>query len=232
MTRSANARIAGFTFLFYIAVALPTMMLMNRATNAEGAAAQLAQVAERVTDVRVAILLTLFSCFSAIVLAVTLYAITRETDHELAMVVFACRISEGVVGAIGIPNMQGLLWLATGSAGVPDQAAANVISAYILMPAQSTMIGAPFFALGSLVFSYLLLRGRIVPVPLAWLGVLASALLVVCLPLQFAGFLRGPITSLMYVPMLAFEVPLGLWLLIKGDSRHSVAGASPGGHAA
>jgi hypothetical protein len=37
MTRSANARIAGFTFLFHIAVALPTMMLMNRATNAEGA---------------------------------------------------------------------------------------------------------------------------------------------------------------------------------------------------
>jgi len=50
-------------------------MLMNRATNAEGAAAQLARVAEHVSDVRVAILLTLFSCFSAIVLAVTLYGV-------------------------------------------------------------------------------------------------------------------------------------------------------------
>jgi Domain of unknown function (DUF4386) len=222
MTRSANARIAGFTFLFYIAVALPTMMLMNRATDAEGAAAQLARVAEHVSDVRIAILLTLFSCFAAIVLAVTLYGITRDEDHELAMLVLACRLAEGIVGAIGIPNMQGLLWLATRSAGVPDQAAASVISAYMLMPAQNTMIGAPFFALGSLIFSYLLLRGRIVPVPLAWLGVLASALLVVCLPLQFAGFLRGPITSLMYLPMLAFEVPLGIWLFVKG-----VAGTRP-----
>lgn len=216
MTRSANARIAGFTFLFYIAVALPSMVLLNRATNAEGAAAQLARVADHASDVRVVILLTLFSCFSAIVLAVTLYGITRDEDHELAMLVMACRLGEGVVSAIGIPNMQGLLWLATGGAGVPDQATANAITAYMLMPAQSTMIGAPFFALGSLIFSYLLLRRRIVPVPLAWLGLLASALLVVCLPLQFAGFLRGPITSLMYLPMLAFEVPLGLWLLIKG----------------
>jgi len=26
----------------------------------------------------------------------------------------------------------------------------------------------------------------------------------------------GPITSLMWLPMLAFEVPLGLWLLTRG----------------
>jgi TonB family protein len=63
---------------------------------------------------------------------------------------------------------------------------------------------------------YLFLRGRMIPVALAWLGVLASVLLVVGLPLQIAGVLRGSITQLMYLPMLAFEIPLGLWLLIKG----------------
>lgn len=216
MTRSTNARIAGFTFLFYIAVAFPCTVLMNRATNADGTTAQLARIAEHASDVRIAILLTLLSCLAAVVLAVTLYAITREVDHDLAMLVMAFRLAEGAVGAIGIPNTQGLLWLATPGVGVPDAATANVIGAYILMPAQNTMIGAPFFAVGSIVFSYLLLRGRIAPLSLGWLGLLASGLLVVCLPLQFAGFLRGPITSLMYLPMLAFEVPLGLWLLIKG----------------
>src|SRR5438093_11943539 len=75
---------------------------------------------------------------------------------------------------------------------------------------------ATFFAVGSTLFSYLLLRGRMIPVPLAWLGVIASVLLVVGLPLQLAGFLRGPVTSLMWLPMLAFEVPLALWLLIRG----------------
>jgi hypothetical protein len=28
--------------------------------------------------------------------------------------------------------------------------------------------------------------------------------------------LRGPVTQLMWLPMAAFEIPLGLWLLIKG----------------
>jgi hypothetical protein len=55
-----------------------------------------------------------------------------------------------------------------------------------------------------------------VPVPLAWLGVIASILLVVILPLQLAGILRGPITEAVWLPMLAFEVPLGLWLIVKG----------------
>ena len=80
------------------------------------------------------------------------------------------------------------------------------------------MIGAPFFAVGSTLFCWLLLRGRMVPVPLAWFGVVASVLVVVGYPLQLAGFLRGPITSFMgmWLPMAVFEVTLALWLLIKG----------------
>ena len=36
------------------------------------------------------------------------------------------------------------------------------------------------------------------------------------LPLQGAQFLSGPITMIMWLPMLAFEVPFALWLLTKG----------------
>ena len=55
-----------------------------------------------------------------------------------------------------------------------------------------------------------------IPVALAWLGVLASVLLVVGLPLQLAGVLRASAIQLMWLPMAAFEIPLALWLLIKG----------------
>jgi hypothetical protein len=40
--------------------------------------------------------------------------------------------------------------------------------------------------------------------------------LVAGLPLPLAGFLRGPVTQLMWVPMLVFEVTLALWLLVRG----------------
>jgi len=215
MTRMTNARIAGFTFLFYIAAGIAGLVLFGRATSGEGMAAKLAGIAQHATDVGVVVVLDLLQCFSALVLAVTLYAITREQDPDLAMLALSCRVGEGLLGAVGIPSTLGLLWLATATgADAPDTGAARALGAYLLRG--SVALTATFFAVGSTLFSYLLLRGRMIPIPLAWLGVVASILLVVSLPLQLAGFLRGPVTSLMWLPMLAFEVPLALWLLIKG----------------
>ena len=215
MTRTTNARIAGFTYLFYIAVALPSSILFDRAASGEGIAAKLASIAQHATDVRITVVLSLLSCFAALVLAVTLYAITRDEDPDLAMLGLTCRVAEGVTGAVSIPVTLGLLWLATATgADAPDHAAAQALAAFLLK--DSPIIAATFFAVGSTLFSYLLLRGRMVPVPLAWLGVLASVLLVALLPAQLAGFVKGPVLDFMWLPMLAFEVVLALWLIIKG----------------
>ena len=222
MTRTTNASIAGFTFLFYIAVAFPSMVLLERATSGEGIAAKLASVAQHAADVRVAVVLSLLGCFSALVLAVTLYAITREVDADLAMLALTCRVAEGVISGISIPETLGLLWLATATgANAPDPGAAHALGAYLLRADMADT--ATFFAVGSTLFSYLFLRGRMIPVALAWLGVFASVLLVVGLPLQIADILRASITQLMYLPMLAFEIPLGLWLLIKGVAAQPTA---------
>ena len=161
MTVATNARIAGFTFLFYIAAGISSMALPDQA---------------QVADV-----LSLLLNFSAIVLGVTLYLITREQGPALALLALACRVIEAV----------------------------HVESAI-------------FFAVGSTIFCWLLLRGRMIPRPLAWLGVVASVLLVVILPLQLAGLFGGTmswsasISWLVWLPMLIFEVGLALWLLIKG----------------
>src|SRR5213593_4639898 len=98
MTRTTNARIAGFTFLVYIAAGITSMVLFGRATSGEGVAARLATIAQHATDVRLTILLGLLMNLSALVLAVTLYAITREQDRDLAMLALTCRVAEGVAG--------------------------------------------------------------------------------------------------------------------------------------
>jgi hypothetical protein len=81
---------------------------------------------------------------------------------------------------------------------------------------------AIFFAVGSAFFCWLLLRGRMIPIALAWLGVIASGALALILPLQLAGLFGGSmswsasITWLVWLPMLIFEVTLALWLILKG----------------
>jgi Domain of unknown function (DUF4386) len=217
MTRTTNARIAGFTFLFYIAVAFPSMVLFNRATSGEGLAAKLAGIAQHAPDLRLAVVLSLGGCFSALVLAVTLYAITRNEDPDLAMLGLLCRAGEGLIGAASIPATVALLQLATATGPqAPDSAATQALAAFVLE--QTPLVSALFFAVGSTLFAWLLLRGRMIPVPLAWIGVVGSALLVVGLPLQLAGFLAGPVRQLMWIPVAVFELTLGPWLLIKGVS--------------
>lgn len=106
----------------------------------------------------------------ALVLAVTMYAITRDQDRDLAMLGLTCRVAEGVIGAALTPASLGLLSIAMASgATAPDPTAAQAIAAFVLE--QPGPIGGWFFAVGSTLFSWLLL-----PVALAWIGVVASAM--------------------------------------------------------
>jgi hypothetical protein len=210
------AKLAGFTFLFYIAAGIANEVLFHRAINGEGTAAILSSVSAHASDLRVSVLLELFECFSALILAVAMYRITRDEARGLATLAMACRIGEGLLSATGIPGTLGVLWLATagGGAGAPDAATTNTLGTYLLMPVPSVPIGGIFFAVGSTIFSYLLLRGHLVPILLAWTGVLASALLVAWLPLQLVGFLGDSV--IVWVPVSLFQLVLGLWLLMKG----------------
>jgi len=163
MTRITNARLAGVTFFLYIVATMAGMGLQGRPG--------------------VTMVLTLLMSFTALVLGVTLYAITREVDADLARLALICRVIEGIPG--------------------------------LEMP-------AIYFAVGSAIFSWLLLRGRMIPLALAWLGVFASLAMVVILPVQRFQVLGGgarwspSVEWVIWLPMLAFEVMLALWLLIKG----------------
>ncbi|MFL5499514.1 MAG: DUF4386 domain-containing protein [Gemmatimonadaceae bacterium] len=217
MTRTTNARIAGFTYLAYFGFAFPAMVLFARATGGQGATNPLAIVSQHVSELSITVALGLLSCFCALVLAVTLYGITRDEDSELAMLAFACRVGEGLVGAVPFTTL-GLIWLAT-SVGptAPDAPSAQALAALLLKVGDwQTLTAALLFAVGSTLFSYLLLRGRMIPVAIAGLGVFGSAILVVILPLQLSGFIAKPVTGFIWLPVALFEVSVALWFLVKG----------------
>jgi hypothetical protein len=217
MTRKTNARLAGFMFLFYIATGITSLVLFNQATSgAEGTAAQLASIAQHATTVRLTVLLTMCGFVSAVVLGVTLYALTRDEDRDLALLGLCGRVTEGVLAAGSTGRTLQLLAVATAStAAGTDAAAAQAYGAFMLNQGGWTgNISAICFVMGSTLFSYLFLRARSIPVPLAWLGLLASLLLLVALPLGLVGVIN--VSFFMWMPMLVFEVAFALWLIIKG----------------
>ena len=170
MTRSAAARLAGFTFLFYIAVGISSM-----AGAFHGRAAELATYAQNA---------------SAVILALTLFVVTRVEQPAVAALGMIFRVAEGALGPV--LDLTGITL------------------------SRPTLVDATLFAIGSTFFCWLLLRGGMLPRALGWIGMIASVILVVGLPLQLAGRLAAPLATLMWMPMLAFEVPAGVWLLARG----------------
>src|SRR5205085_7646667 len=159
MSIKTNARLAGFTFLLYIVAGISSMAFKQAAG-----------------------VLGLLTSLCALVLGVTLYALTRAVDADLALLALACRVIEAVPGKDG----------------------------------------AFFFAVGSTIFAWLFLRGRLIPAAIAWLGIIASALLVVILPIQQSNW-HSSMTWLIWMPALAFELALAVWLLTKGVATNSAA---------
>ena len=133
MTRTASARVAGVTFLAYIVVGILAMILHGKAVRGDDIVAQLASINEHASYLRTAVVLDLLCAFAAIVLGVTLYALTREQDPHLAMLGLVCRSAEGIVGGISVQASLGLLWAAKAVASnASNTDATNAIGSYLL----------------------------------------------------------------------------------------------------
>ena len=218
MTRRTNARLAGIAFIVYIVVGISGSVVYARGTAGATMAEKLASVPGHLAEIRVSLLLTILSAICALVLAVTLYGVTRDEDPDIAMFGLACRAGEGILGIFTVSTL-GMLWLGAASGpGTPDATVAPALGMLLArFGAWKAATCALLFALGSTAFAWLLLRGRMIPRWLAVLGVFASVDLVIMLPLQLAGLVSGTIAYVvMWLPMLIFELVLAVLLIRKG----------------
>jgi len=215
MTLRTNARLAGIAFLVYIVAAMSGMILGGRASAGDTPAARLASLAAHASQARAGLLLETVGVFCAFLLAVTMWAITRDEDPDLALLAAVLRVAEGVTGAVAMDAGAERIWLATHS-GELSAATRDTLAAVRFGAPDPMGMGATCFAVASTIFAWLLLRGRIVPVVLAWIGVAGSLAAVIVLPLRQVGFIGGPLTNLIWAPLLVFEVWLAIHFLVKG----------------
>jgi hypothetical protein len=224
MTQRADARLAGSTYLLYIVFSMSSAILFAKATAGDDASQTLATIARMIGTARVTVLLDLLQPVCALVLAVTLYRLVKAVNPTLALLAMIFRAGEGLLGTFPILTKLELMHLATTPPVDPANTAGYLAAAKELLHRPDDGFSQFFFVGGGFLFACLFLRGRLIPRWLAWIGVVTIGAQVIFVPLHIATMVPGSFVNWGWMAILVYEMPLGIWLIVKGTSS---SGLSP-----
>jgi hypothetical protein len=164
--------------------------------------------------------------------AVAIFPIVRRQNEAIALGVVAARIGEAIIIAVGIMSLLAVVTLRRDFAGASGaDTAALVIAgkALVAIHKWSFLLG-PGFCSGiesGLLLGYLMYRSRLVPRPIAVLGLIGGSLAFITATAELFGLFsqlsRG--AGLLILPEALFEAAIGIWLTFKGFSPSPILGA-------
>jgi len=184
-------------------------------------------------NVRLGAFLEVIIAIAIIGTAVTLFPLLKRQHEGFALGYVAARIFESTMIVVGIIGLLSVVTLRQEFAGVAGAEAASLVEVgrtLVAIHDWTFLLGPGLMpGLNDIMLGYLLYASRLVPRALALLGIVAG-------PVQFASFvavLLGVIEAgsvgqgLASIPVAAFEVILGIWLIVKGFNPSAVARLQP-----
>jgi hypothetical protein len=223
------ARIAGFAFLFGIAIVILANYGVAFRLIVPGNAVDTARnIVTHETLFRINVACNLIYVVDVVVLLTALYVILKPANRILALVATFCRLVFALIWGITALNSLAALRLLSDAPYLSvfhaDQLQ-TLARLYLTASFDAYYVGLPFWALASTVCGYLWFKSSYIPRGLAAFGVVSSAWCVIC-AFAFIVFPHFDKTVNLYwfdVPMTLFEMVLGVWLLVKGLSPSRLA---------
>ena len=184
-------------------------------------------------NVRLGAFLEVLIAIAIIGTAVTLFPLLKRQDEGFALGYVAARIFESTMIVVSIIGLLSVVTLRQEFAGVAGAEAASLVEvgrSLVAIHDWTLLLGPGLMpGLNDIMLGYLLYASRLVPRALALLGIVAG-------PVHFASFvavLLGVIEAgsvwqgIASIPVAAFEVILGIWLIVKGFNPSAVARLQP-----
>lgn len=175
-------------------------------------------IAASTTQLGIGAILMLINSAAVVAIGVLMYRVAKPHGEGIALGYLGTRIFESIVMAVGIVFVLLQIPLAreaaeAGAAGASSLRILSTVAAEANHFAyQIAMIG---LGVGSVPFWYLIYRSRLVPRPLAALGIVGYAVFASGAALEILGFEVGLILS---IPGGLFEVAVAIWLIARGFS--------------
>jgi hypothetical protein len=184
--------------------------------------------AAHTNQVILGVLMELILVCTAIGTAVGLFPILRPYGERVALGHLFFRFLEAIAITIGIVAILSLLTLSKNfvAAAAPEASAYHVAGILLLAVYKWTATLGPLFFLGinTLMYSYLLYKSKLVPRPLAVLGITGATLVFgYAFLVMFGVAVQGasPLIVLA-LPIAAYEMILAVWLIVKGFNSSAI----------
>ena len=214
------ARIAGIIYIAAMATSMFAELYLRRPLIVSSDVAQTAiNIAANEARFRASTVIHLLTFASDAVLAVALFVVLRPVNGNLAMLAAFWRLADCAILSVNLLNDFAIVRLAGGATYLRAFSTAEIQALtrfFYNVEAAGFQIGFAFIGLGSALFSYLWLRSRYIPRPIAAWGIFASSVMAIgTVAIMLAPRLNA--IGLTYMaPMFFYEVGLGIWLIARG----------------
>ncbi|MFC1922994.1 DUF4386 domain-containing protein, partial [Chloroflexota bacterium] len=185
----------------------------------------LSAVSANENQVLIGVLFQLVLTASVVAIPIVMYPILKKQNGSLALGYFGARIFEGFFDALMAISLLLLLTLSREfiEVGSPDVSYFKASGALLLAAYDWISIVENFpYALGALIFYYLLWRSKLIPRWLSGWGFIGGTLMLAMGLLRMFGY---PVIFLA-IPIILNELVLAIWLIVKGFNSSTIASQS------
>ncbi len=209
-----RARVFGVLYLITFATSIPALILYQPVLDHP-----IGYIAGAGQNNRIllGVLLELLLIIANIGTAVVIFPIVKRQSEELALGYVTARLVESTFILVGIVAVLGIVTLQKEVAGATEGTVAYTLAAI----KDWTMLLGPGWVVGwgnGLILGYLMYSSGLVPRPMAILGLVGGALIVVSgtLVLFGVGDMGGTMQGLATIPEGVWELSLGIYCTLRG----------------
>lgn len=211
------ARLLGVAFLFVFVASLISTQLLSTAIGSGDIPQILAAVAASLSLMRAGILVGLLTSAGIVVLAILLYIVLHKQNKIIALVALGWWMAEAIVLAVSKLGALALIPLSLEyvGAGTPEPSQYQALGRFLYsgLYGQGDDIHMLFYCLGGVLWFYLFYRSRCIPRVLSALGLAIESLGLIGMVLLLSAV---QVSMLVFYPIAALELAVGLWLLVRG----------------
>jgi hypothetical protein len=229
-TDKNTPRLLGFMFVF-VAVAsvlsgLPLPFEISLIGPPDNISETMIKISDNPTTMQMSIVGYLIEAIGMVLLAVLLYTTLKKQNRIIARWAFGLWIVQAAFVAIRQISAFSLLNVSQEfvKAGATDSSNFQTLGGLFYESWQFVYsVQMVFYCTGGILFYYLLLKSKYVPIVLSLWGIIAASLGFIGIFLIFFDY---DVPLYVLLPILPFELAIGIWLIVKGFNSSAIVSES------